>query len=288
MASIVIPAHNEATVIGRTLEGLTAAAGAPGLREDVHVVVATNGCTDDTIGIAESFADRLHLDVLDLPVASKQAALNGADDFLGDDYPRVYLDADIAAPAASLNTVIEALEGGAVAARPPLEYQTRTADPVVQAYYRARTRTPQVMNGLWGAGCFAVSAEGRRRWGAFPLDAPDDLFVDSLFQPEEKLIIDCAPVPVEVPRSAPALLRTLKRVHRRSEATPAEHGSVQSSGGTLGSLLRSNSDSWAHRADAAAYVSMALGARGLLAVDALATRLRGGRSEAWERDDTTR
>ena len=96
MATIIIPAHNEATVIGRTLEALADGQ----LREGTHVVVAANGCTDDTMGIARGFADRLRITVLDLPVASKQAALNGADDFLfGDDrqenFPRIYLDADV-------------------------------------------------------------------------------------------------------------------------------------------------------------------------------------------------
>lgn len=284
MASIVIPAHNEARVIAHTLSSVT-----DGLRPGTHIVVAANGCTDDTAAIARGFATQLpqgvSLDVLDLAQGSKQAALNAADELLGDDFPRVYLDADIAATATAMNDTIEALEKGAIAARPPLEYQTSQADALVGAYYRARTRTPQVMEALWGAGCFAVSAMGRSRWGAFPLDAPDDLFVDSLFTDVEKRIVDTDPVPVQVPRTAPALLRTLKRVHRRSDTTPQEHGTVQASGSTLKALLRSNNTSIPARLDAAAYVALSVAARVAIKLDRGTT---GHSGDAWERDDTTR
>src|SRR5690349_316061 len=50
--SIVIPAHNEANVIGRTLDGLLRQT-SPG---DFDVVVVPNGCTDSTAAIAQSYA----------------------------------------------------------------------------------------------------------------------------------------------------------------------------------------------------------------------------------------
>lgn len=302
MATIVIPAHNEASVIGRTLTALADGT----LRSGTRVVVACNGCTDDTIPIAQSFADRLQLEVIELDVASKQAALNGADAHLAgltDDeaFPRVYLDADITAPAASVNATLDVLDAGTVlAARPPLEYQTATADPFVKAYYRARSRTPQVLEAMWGAGVYAVSAEGRRRWGQFPLDAPDDVHVDSRFGPDEKQVVDAAPVEVMVPRSSAALLKVLKRVYRPSGAATADTGQdataqddaapdgvvhqQASSGSTLGALLRANSHGVREVADAAGYVGFAVAAR-------VANRLDGRRGHSgadWERDESTR
>lgn len=288
MASIVIPAHNEARVIGRTLQALADGTLRPGTR----VVVACNGCTDGTEQIAQGFADRLQLDVLDLPVASKQAALNGADDFLfGDDrqenFPRIYLDADVVVPAASVNRVVEVLESARVlAARPPLEYQTQAADPLVKAFYRARSRTPEVLNALWGAGFYAVSAAGRGRWGSFPLEAPDDLFVDALFDGSEKTVVDAAPVRVQVPRSSAALLKTLKRVYRPSEAVQAVDEAAQSSSGnTLVSLLRANTSKPADLLDALSYIGFAAGARAALKLDGAS---KGHSGEAWERDSSTR
>lgn len=288
MASIIIPAHNEAMVIGRTLEAL-----ADGhLRDGVHVVVACNGCTDDTMSIAQSFADRLHLSVLDLPVRSKQAALNGAEAHLAsvgeaDNFPRIFLDADIAAPSVSLNTVLDVLESGEVlAARPPLEYRTGLAEAPVKAYYDARSRTPEVLGALWGAGVYAVSERGRRRWQDFPAEAPDDLYVDSLFTADEKRVVDCPPVPVEVPRTTVALFKTLKRVYRPS-AQVQEQGQqgASSSGNTLKALLVANSTSPRHAVDALCYVGLAVAAR---VANKVSRGAKGHSGDDWERDETSR
>ncbi|MEL4505652.1 glycosyltransferase [Luteococcus sp. H138] len=287
MPCIIIPAHNEAKVIGRTLSAL-----ADGLRPDAHVVVACNGCVDGTEEIARGFAGRLRLTVLDLPAASKQSALNGAERHLAevgeaDNFPRIYLDADIAAPAPSLNEVFRVLEADHVlAARPPLVYRTEGAQPPVRAYYDARSRTPQVLEALWGAGVFAVSARGRGRWAEFPTDAPDDLFVDALFAADEKCVVDAAPVPVEVPRTTVALVRTLKRVYRPSEKVQAlGQSTTVSSGNTLKALLRANSGHPRHLLDACCYLGLAVAARVGIRLDSRGNDVSG---ETWERDDTTR
>lgn len=285
-AVVIIPAHNEAKVIGRTLDALNSGGK---LRPGTRVVLACNGCTDGTEDVARQHAGALDLVVLDLPVASKQAALNAAEEELGEsDFPRVYLDADISASAASVNAVLDALDAGtALVARPPQRYVTEQADALVRAYYDARTRTPSVMNAMWGAGFFAVSAQGRSRWQQFPSNEPDDLYVDSLFTADEKVVVDADPVLVQVPRTAPALFKTLKRVHRPvgEDAQEVAEQAQQGSGSTLKDLLRSNTRSPRHALDAAAYVGFSLGARVALKADDLRGRNRAG---AWERDDTTR
>ena len=50
MTTIIIPAHNEAAVIGQTLQGLLRQAG-----EGDEVIVVCNGCSDDTAGVARRF-----------------------------------------------------------------------------------------------------------------------------------------------------------------------------------------------------------------------------------------
>jgi len=67
--SLVVPAHNEAPVIGRLLRGLLAGA-QPG---ELEVVVVPNGCTDDTAGVAASFGDPVQ--VVPLTQPGKYAAL---------------------------------------------------------------------------------------------------------------------------------------------------------------------------------------------------------------------
>src|SRR5206468_9477454 len=86
VTSVVIPAHNEAAVIGRLLTAILADAGP----DEFEIVVVPNGCTDDTAAVASSFGVR----VVETEVASKVAALR-----LGDasvkSFPRIYVDADV-------------------------------------------------------------------------------------------------------------------------------------------------------------------------------------------------
>ena len=85
MTSVVIAAHNEGRNIGRCLDALLG--GTPA--GSIEVVVAANGCSDDTVAVAT----RPGVVVLDLPEAGKAAALNAAERQVVS-FPRVYLDAD--------------------------------------------------------------------------------------------------------------------------------------------------------------------------------------------------
>ena len=71
--SVVIPAHNEGSVIGRTLfDCLLAGVGG----DDVSVVVVANGCNDDTV---QQAARRDGVVVLDVPGVGKSGALNAGE-----------------------------------------------------------------------------------------------------------------------------------------------------------------------------------------------------------------
>ena len=83
----MIPAHNEAAVIARRLTPLAPLAAAGKL----EVIVACNGCTDDTAAIARGFEG---VTVLEMAQPSKTAALN-AGDAAATHWPRFYLDADV-------------------------------------------------------------------------------------------------------------------------------------------------------------------------------------------------
>jgi glycosyltransferase involved in cell wall biosynthesis len=87
VVSIVIAAHDEESVIGRTLDALLSGA-RPG---ELDVTVVANGCTDDTAGVARA---RPGVRVLEVARPSKPAALN-AGDGVAVGFPRIYLDADI-------------------------------------------------------------------------------------------------------------------------------------------------------------------------------------------------
>ena len=96
MLSIVIPANNEEALIGSCLEALLASDPVSGA---VQVIVAANGCSDDTVPRAQAHATRFKdkgwsLRVLDLPDGGKLGALNAADAIAAGDM-RAYLDADV-------------------------------------------------------------------------------------------------------------------------------------------------------------------------------------------------
>lgn len=272
--SVVIPAHDEASVIERTLAPLAALAAG----DEVDVVVAANGCSDDTVERAQGFPG---VRVLDLPEPSKVAALNAAD-AATDRFPRVYLDADVLAPEQSVVAVLEALASGPeVAARPPFVYDLAGAGPVVRAYYRGRLRLPANSAALWGAGCYAMSEKGRSRFGAFPALVADDLYVDTLFEPHEKVVVDAAPVVVRVPRTSGALGRVLRRTYG-GNAEMIEHlravsGAQPLPSGNVRALLASV-HSPASLGDATVYASFSVWGRSRLP----------GRTTPWLRDESSR
>jgi glycosyltransferase involved in cell wall biosynthesis len=274
IGTVAIPAHNEAAVIRRCLEALLAGFD-PG---ELDVAVVCNGCTDDTADVARSVPHEVR--VIEVAEASKVAALRVADTELTG-FPRLYLDADVVLPAASARKVLECLsQGPALAARPPIAYDTSGATALVRSYYRARSRMPSVMNSLWGAGLYGLSATGRARFGQFPDLIGDDLFVDQQFQRTEIEIVNCAPVLVSVPRRAVDLFRVLRRTYRgNKENRGLSEGAPGTSAGTLHDLRASAFSDPVKTLDAATYAALAVTARVSLAAVA---------SRGWARDESSR
>ena len=282
LASVVIPAHNEGGVISRCLDELLTGI-EPGA---LDVVVVCNGCEDDTAARARSF--RHDIRVLELGQASKAAALR-AGDVAALTFPRLYLDADVVLPGASALAVIERLNAGAVAARPPAAYDSSRSSPLVRSYYRARARMPAVLSSLWGAGVYGLSATGRSRFDEFPMLTADDLWIDRQFAPEEVQIVDCTPVVVAVPRRARDLVHTLRRTYRGKVENRPEHGVDERARGitssALGDLRRIAASGPASAIDAAVYAGFAIGGRLRLA---LSHRVGASHAAGWERDDSSR
>jgi glycosyltransferase involved in cell wall biosynthesis len=270
VAAVIIPAHNEAAVLGRTLQPLAGAIA----RGELEVTVVCNACTDATPSVAARFDG---VRVLECDIPSKSNALN-----LGDDatsiWPRIYLDADIVAPPASLAAAAAVLrESVALAARPPAAFDVAGAGPLVRAYYRARGRIPAVRTALWGAGVYGLSAAGHRRIPRFPDVIGDDLLVDRMFRADEKLVVEGEPVLVRVPRT----LRALVAITRRNLTGAREPGPDGIAGrgsrdvlAELVGTIRTPATAF----DAAVYIAVALLARATLP----------GRHRRWERDDTSR
>ena len=217
--TIIIPASNEERYIGACLDSLLAQDDAAGT---IDVVVAANGCQDETAERADSrggaFADRgWRLRVLTIAEGGKTNALNRAEAVADASAPRIYLDADVTCDATLLGQLRSAL------ATPAPRYATgtlavRRADSFVTRRYAALwSRLPFVTGGAVGAGLFAVNAAGRARWGAFPEIISDDTFVRLNFAPDERIEV---PARYHWPMVEGA--GRLVRVRRRQDAGVAQ------------------------------------------------------------------
>jgi glycosyltransferase involved in cell wall biosynthesis len=272
--SIIIPAHNEAAVIGRCLERLLRDA-RPG---ELEVIVACNGCTDDTAGVAEAAAPGVT--VVSTPLASKIAALNLGDD-LATGFPRLYLDADVELDTAAVREIAGVLDRGeALAASPALELDVSHSPRLVRSYLRIWSRLPSVRDDLVGRGAYALSETGRRRFGGFPEVAADDHFIRSTFAPHERRSVPAARSVVQAPRSLRALLRRKIRVFAGNRRLEAEHGGQRERGGGWLAVVRADPR---RLVDVPVYVLVSLAAKGIAGWQTLR-----GTDGAWLRDDTTR
>jgi glycosyltransferase involved in cell wall biosynthesis len=272
LGSVVVPAHDEAAVIGHTLRCLT-----DGLDlARTRVVVACNGCTDDTVDVVRALG--LGVEVLDLATAGKAAAIAAAES-LGLPLPRLYVDADVGLTGSAATSLLEALSTGAVAGRPRVELDVVGATWPVRHYARCRQALMEGQHELWGAGAYGLSATARQRFASFPEVIADDLFAARIVRPDEVRVLDVAPVRVRLPRTTGALVTTLARVHRGNAELSRLHPGLapRSTRSTL-RRLASLSTTPANWLDVATFAALTAGGR------VLARRT----SPRWERDETTR
>jgi len=268
--AVIIPAHDESAVIARLLRSLAPLAALDG----IEVIVACNGCRDDTAAIARSFDN---VRVVELARASKTDALNLADD-VATAWPRLYVDADVELdPQTVLRVFVQLRRPGVRAARPPHVYDVTGATPAVRAYYRARSAIPGQPRRLWGAGAYGTNEAGHRRFGRFAPVTADDSWFDGQFDHDEKQVVDAAPTVVHTPRDVATLLALLTRQRRgyvdleiASEAPSRTHALLRSVRGPRSAV------------DAGWYIVLTLAAR-------LRSAGAGVRAEPrWERDASSR
>lgn len=272
MLSVIIPAANEEAEIGPCLAALFASDPVPGGAE---ALVVANGCRDDTAGRARAMAGAAAaagwgLRVIELPQGGKPGALTAGDAAARGDC-RAWLDADVRVSPPLMAQIAAALAGPGprYATGRPVLAPARSA--VTRAYARFWGRLPFARGATPGFGLYAVNAEGRARWGAFPAIIADDIFVRLSFAPAERH--GCAAAyawPMVEGWSA------LVRVRRRQDAGVAEVA-------RLFPALPANDDT--PRPGPASVARLALADPAGFAVYAavsLAVRLRRG-GDAWTR-----
>jgi glycosyltransferase involved in cell wall biosynthesis len=240
MTSIIIPAHNEESVIRRGLLAVLDGA-APG---ELEVIVVCNGCSDATADVAREFGSAVR--VIETDVPSKSNALN-----LGDDaatrFPRIYLDADVILDLASIRLLAEALRRpGVLAAAPRVDTVfTTDCDWAVRAFYDFWMALPFVREGMMAAGAYAMNEAGRARFGRFPDVIADDGFCRLQFRPDERVEVADAVSRVVAPSRFSDLVKIRSRsrlgVYQLQTRFPELYAAERRSkryGHTLGYVLK--------------------------------------------------
>ena len=276
--SVVIPAHNEATVIAGILHRL--------LDTDpqgrLELVVAANGCTDDTATVARSVSPRIR--VVEVSEASKIAALN-AGDAAATSFPRVYLDADVAVTGETLLALADALVDPPSIGAPRLEVDVRGASIWVRWQYRVWELTDYRTTNMVGSGLYAMSAAGRARFDAFPAVISDDGYALRLFAAAERVSLDGRTFTIRAPRTLRAFIRRQARIYAGNDQLATAYPELpnESAAGSSSALVRRIARRPSLWLPAVPYFAARIIAR------RRATRVRGDwTAQAWNRDESTR
>lgn len=281
-ASVVIPAHDEERVLLRTLSSLL-----PDGEDRLEVVVIANGCRDATAAAARAFGHGIQ--VVEIPEASKIAALN-AGDRVAIAFPRVYLDADIELSSDAAFALADLLDSGdGLVASPELLLDLNGASRWVRAYYRIWELSAFRRTGHVGSGVYAVSRDGRERWGRFPEVIGDDRFVQGRFAPEERATLHGHAFVVRPPRTLAALVHRGGRIAagNRQLRESGLAGLVPSDTDSARSLLRRIAPRPSLWLSFMVYVSVQLRTRRIARRKLTALAASPG-TAAWDRDETSR
>jgi glycosyltransferase involved in cell wall biosynthesis len=203
MASIIVPAHNEAAVIERCLDSLVKQKGIDTL------IVACNGCSDNTAELVRQYPKIICLEI-DKP--SKTNALNEAEQHITS-YPVFYLDADTHLQAGAIEKITQTLQEQTqlhlVAPTPKIDVSKSSW--LVQQYYKIWLDLPYIKSGVIATCSFIVTEQGRKRFDHFPDIINDDRFIHCQFKANEVSNIAGSEIYIQAPRTLYSLIKIKTR-----------------------------------------------------------------------------
>lgn len=276
-ATILIPAYNEAQVIGRTLKHLTAGMN----RGEFEVIVIANACHDDTVEKANKSVSWITVLQTDRPGKTNALRLGlGA----ATAPVNVFLDADLLVSADAIRRLIAPLESGAaLASHGRMVVNLDGCSKSVCAFYRIWSLNPYLRSGKFG-GLFAISSDGMRRLPVLPDVTADDEFISRQFRRSEKAF----QTDVSFEASAPRTLLNLFQIRRRSLRGTREVEAMgyrsdrpksMSSGNLILKHVTTQPSLWLA---SCVYFSMMVAVRLALAFE------KPSDSRLWERDESSR
>jgi len=203
MASIIVPAHNEATVIQDCLDSLIHQAGVSTL------IVACNGCTDNTADLVRQHYPQVIC--LDIAQPSKVNALNEAEQYI-QDWPVFYIDADTRLSLGAIERISSAMsDNKLLLSAPEPSIDTCHSSWWVKQYYRIWIKLPYIRDGVVATCSFVLSQAGRQRFERFPEVINDDGFVRCQFTSAERGNVPNTQIHIQAPRDLYSLVKIKTR-----------------------------------------------------------------------------
>ena len=210
---MIVPAHNEESVLARGLTTLLRGA-EPG---ELDVIVVANACTDATAAVAR----RQGVRVIETPVPGKPNALR-----LGDEaasaFPRLYLDADVDVDIDSVRALVDTVaRPGVLATSPVPHYDLTGVRRSARRLHKVHDLLMADRRGLAGAGAYCLNESGHAHVAPFPDVISDDGFVHRSFPPGEQVVTTAASSVVRPAATFGAVLRRRVRVRQGNQQLDA-------------------------------------------------------------------
>ncbi|HIP81628.1 MAG TPA: glycosyltransferase [Leucothrix mucor] len=207
MATVIVPAHNEASVIEDCLNSIINQKGVD------DIIVPCNGCTDNTVEIVTTKFPSVIC--LDIEKPSKTNALNVAEDKakeIGVNYPIFYIDADTQLSDNCIATITEKMQGSETLLSAPTPIiNTSKSSWLVQKYYQVWTKLPYIKEGVIATCSFIISEQGRSRFTRFADVIGDDGFVRCHFKNKEISNIAGTEIYITAPKDIYSLIKIKTR-----------------------------------------------------------------------------
>ena len=207
MATVIVPAHNESSVIEDCLNSIIDQQGVD------HIIVPCNGCTDDTVEIVRTkFPTAV---CLDIETPSKTNSLNVAEEKaqeLGLSYPIFYIDADTQLSENAIQHITNAMQDSEIKLSAPTPIiDTSKSSWLVKTYYKVWINLPYIKEGVIATCSFIVSEEGRKRFDKFADVIGDDGFIRCHFKNNEISNIEGSEIYIRAPKDIFSLIKIKTR-----------------------------------------------------------------------------
>jgi len=208
MATVIVPAHNEASVIQNCLDSIINQDGVD------QIIVPCNGCTDNTVDIVKQNYPQVIC--LDIEKPSKTNALNVAEKKareLGISYPIFYIDADTRLSENSIKTITQTMQDNdeLLLSAPTPIINTDKSSWLVKTYYKVWLQLPYIKEGVIATCSFVVSEKGRQRFDKFADVIGDDGYIRCHFKNSEIANIEGAEIYITAPKDIYSLIKIKTR-----------------------------------------------------------------------------